>query len=222
MLLLNDSGNSSITIHSLQYSDIATGERCNKCCHNARHTAHSTANYRNLATAFVKNILKACFLKHLACMLYIWREYGKHCFLFGKVETANADACIRQILKQVAACGNILRIEFNAELGKIAKVSDTAGAGFVDSNFAAAGSATALISNERTGCIAEGGFYVHRNVAAHGDFNSTRVNYLSTVVCHLTNLGVGNLLKDIGILYNTRISGHNAFYIRIYFYKISL
>ncbi len=155
-------------------------------------------------------------------MLYIGREYGKHCFLLGQVQTAYADACISQILEQIAACGNVLRVQVNAELCQIIKMSYAAGAGFVNRNFAAVTLADAFAGNQGAGSITEGRFYIHGNIAAHSNFNGTRMNNLRTVLRHLANLGIGNLLQNIGLLDNARVSSHDALNVGVDFHKISL
>ena len=197
------------------------GKRSYKGSHNAGHATHSTADNGNLAAALVQRIFKAGCIKNLAGVLYIRREYCKHCFLLGQIQAAYADACIRQILEQITACSNILRVQVNAELCQIIKMSYAAGAGFVNRNFAAVTLADAFAGNQSAGSIAEGGFNIHRNVAAHSNFNGTRMNNLRTVLRHLANLGIGNLLQNISLLDNARVSSHDALNVGINFHKIS-
>ena len=155
-------------------------------------------------------------------MRNIRREHSKHCFLLRQVQAANADACIRQVLEKITAGSNICRIQLNAELCQIAEVSNAARAAFIDSNLAAIAAATALVGNQCAGSIAEGGFNIQRNIAAHSDFYSTRMDNLRAVMRHLANLGIGNLVEDISTLNNTRISSHNAFNVSVNLYEISL
>ena len=198
------------------------GKRSYKGSHNAGHATHRTADNGNLAAAFVQRIFKTGCIKHLAGVLYVRREYRKHCFLLRQVQAAYADACICQILEQITACSNILRVQVNAELCQVVKMSHTAGAGFVNSNFAAVTLTDAFAGNQSAWSIAEGGFYIHGNIAAHGNFYGTRMNNLRTVLRHLANLSIGNLLQDVGLLDNTRVSSHDAFNVGIDFHKISL
>ena len=127
------------------------GKRTYKGSHNARHTTHSAADNGNLAAAFVQRIFKAAFIKNLAGVLYVRREYCKHCFLLRQVQAAYADACIRQIFEQITACSNILRVQVNAELCQIIKMSYTAGAGFVNRNFATVTLTDAFAGNQSAG-----------------------------------------------------------------------
>ena len=189
------------------------GKRTYKGSHNTGHATHSTADNGNLAAAFVQRIFKAGFIKHLAGVLYIGREDCKHCFLLGQVQAAYADARVRQILEQ---------IQVNAELCQVIEMSYAAGAGFVNRNFAAVTLADAFAGNQSAGSIAEGRFNIHGNIAAHGNFHGTRMNNLRTVLRHLANLGIGNLLQDISLLDNTRVCSHNAFNIGIDFNELCL
>ena len=198
------------------------GKRSYKGSHNAGHATHSAADHGNLAAALVQRIFKAGCIKHLAGVLYVRRKYCKHCFLLGQVQAAYADACICQILEQIAACSNILRIQVNAELCQIIKMSNAAGAGFINRNFAAVTLTDAFAGNQSAGSIAEGRFYIHGNITAHGNFHGTRMNNLRTVLCHLANLSIGNLLQNICLLDNTRVCSHNAFNIGIDFNELCL
>ena len=198
------------------------GKRSYKGSHNAGHATHSTADNGNLTAALVQRIFEAGCIKHLTGVLYVRRKYCKHCFLLGQIQAAYADACICQILEQIAACSNILRVQVNAELCQIIKMSNAAGAGFVNRNFAAVTLTDAFAGNQSAGSIAEGGFYIHGNIAAHSNFHGTRMNNLSAVLCHLANLSIGNLLQNISLLDNARIGSHNALNVCINFNKISL
>ena len=101
-------------------------------------------------------------------------------------------------------------------------MSYAAGAGFVNRNFAAVTLTDAFAGNQSAGSITEGRFYIHGNIAAHSNFYGTRMNNLRTVLRHLANLGIGNLLQNIGFLDNARISSHDALNVGIDFHEISL
>ena len=48
------------------------------------------------------------------------------------------------------------------------------------------------------------------------------MNNLGTVLRHLANLSIGNLLQNISLLDNTRVSSHDTLNVGIDFHKISL
>ena len=222
MLFLNNRRNSGIGVYSLQNSNVFRSQCSYEGSHNAGNTTHSAAHYRNLGTASVTNIFEPTFIQHFNSALLVRSENGKHSLFFGQVQAADADAGSCQILEQVAACRKIGRIELNTELYQIAQVSYTTSAAFVDSYLAASATATAFAGNQGAGSIAEGGLYIHGDVAAHGKFCSARMNNLGAVVGHLANLSIGNLLQNISLFNQTRVSSHDALNVGVNFYAVSL
>ena len=203
----------------MQDTNFFASQRCNKGCHNARNTTHCVTNNSNFTAVGVENIFKFSIFKYFASTVNVSAKYCKHCFFFGQVQAANGNASCSQIFEQFSTSRHIFRIKFNTELSQIAQACYATCHIVANCNVATQSTSRAFVSNNSTRSFAESRSYNQRNIAAHCNFYCTRMDNFCTIVCHLANFCVGNLLQNGSFFNYARVSSHNAVNVSVDFYK---